>query len=1235
MSCMRLIARIRSCARHVGANLVGTAALRSGVLGSALFGAAMFGVGLLLIGGMAQDVLAQEVATELGPGPPSDDAGMDVEIEVRVGMTIVAPGKPLAGAWAAIVAPGEGPAEAASHALASNGDGRVLLHVPRSGGVLLVWARDHAPYATWVSGARSMPIVLDAPLRLAVDVRTPSAQPAANARVTTIVRMSIAGARPGTPVTHEYQITETTDDAGHAVLQGLPDATLRVRADAEGFVGAEAFPVRAGKAPLMLALRRGATVEGRAWLIPGGAAAEGIRLRVGERETTVRADGTWAIDAIPPGSAQVELVSPNLLIRSVPALVLRDGERRAGIDLELMRTSILTGRLVDRDEQPIERASLTLLWPSIGTPWSGLRMEFEDVIGPGDAGAFRLTGLPPADGIALEIRAPGRAPRIVEGIALVPNEKLGPLVVVMGRGALIAGRVTDPGGAAVEGARVEARPIGDADGRDAADVAITGPGGVFLLDGLPAVPVRLRVTPPPGAPWRGASFGPFSPGAETATRPPPLILPIGHALRGFVIGAPPRATGVIEAANGEVFSFALDAGTFDVAGLPPGDVYIEILDADGYGGARADARVPAGWPLELKWRDAATVQLRLEGRGGRLITRAELIAEPRRRTGDESDNAPLPRELSSAEGSLDGKFKLALEPGRWRVTARAGGLVGFAEVDVDPTSGAAATIAMVQGETVSGDVASDDGGRPVEGALVTVTSFGDAGAPAATTLSDARGHFRIEGIAPGIVRVKIEARGHATFLSRPQAVQRAASLDIGRVELGPGTTLIGVVHDAAGVPSRGAAIVFVHDAGTTVNGTTDLHGRFRLEYLAPGGGVVEVAGRSRRVDLPVGTPETRIEIDLGDGTVLRGRATTDGRPEAFARISAWVRISAGGQSSEPIEVRTHADAQGRFELPPLPAGEIGIEVLAADAETPWETEFTLAQSANEWIDLELPAGGVSGAVLQAAGNGVPGARVWLWSVDAEGALERVVGRTQTVAEGRFRIDRIPAGRFVLEARRRGYGEGRSAVFDVSAGAFSYGAEIRLGDESVLAGQIVDGRGVPVAEGWISATPYEDSSVRVRIRVRAGADGRVALHSLTPGDYEVAVGGPGRGRVELGVLRLTVGTTDLGQLTLEAGGALRITVFQPGYVPAVGERVTLRDLIGRTPEPWRDARDPTVSRTSTRLRVTDTNGTVLVPDLAPGLYLISLADVPEPTEFTVRVRAGEVTAVSLWAPPFTD
>ena len=37
---------------------------------------------------------------------------------------------------------------------------------------------------------------------------------------------------------------------------------------------------------------------------------------------------------------------------------------------------------------------------------------------------------------------------------------------------------------------------------------------------------------------------------------------------------------------------------------------------------------------------------------------------------------------------------------------------------------------------------------------------------------------------------------------------------------------------------------------------------------------------------------------------------------------------------EPVEVTAHADAHGRFELPPLPPGPIGVEVLAADAETP-------------------------------------------------------------------------------------------------------------------------------------------------------------------------------------------------------------------------------------------------------------------------------------------------------------
>ncbi len=198
----------------------------------------------------------------------------------------------------------------------------------------------------------------------------------------------------------------------------------------------------------------------------------------------------------------------------------------------------------------------------------------------------------------------------------------------------------------------------------------------------------------------------------------------------------------------------------------------------------------------------------------------------------------------------------------------------------------------------------------------------------------------------------------------------------------------------------------------------------------------------------------------------------------------------------------------------------------------------------------------------------------------------------------------------------------------------FGVTVDLTLEAELAVEIVDERGLPVAGGWISALPaapaapgggVAPAAARVRSRARAAADGRALLRSLAPGFYEAAVGGPGRGRQELGVLRLIDGLTDVGRVMLEAGGAMRINALHPGFVPASGVRVRVEDLFGRDPRVPGDRLPRGFGSDATAA-----DGTLLVPDLAPGFYRVWLEGDDAESAYMIPVRSGEVVSVALWA-----
>ena len=70
-------------------------------------------------------------------------------------------------------------------------------------------------------------------------------------------------------------------------------------------------------------------------------------------------------------------------------------------------------------------------------------------------------------------------------------------------------------------------------------------------------------------------------------------------------------------------------GVFEMDGLAPGEALVEILSAEQEGGARTRVLLPAGWPLSLRWSEAAPVIVRLRHEGRQPVTTATLRFEPR------------------------------------------------------------------------------------------------------------------------------------------------------------------------------------------------------------------------------------------------------------------------------------------------------------------------------------------------------------------------------------------------------------------------------------------------------------------------------------------------------------------------------------------------------------------------------------------------------------------------------
>ncbi len=191
-------------------------------------------------------------------------------------------------------------------------------------------------------------------------------------------------------------------------------------------------------------------------------------------------DGRWRLDSVPPGADGIELrlIHPDFVSDGAPArgwpgrsprlAALRDQSDRQ----VLLRGLALEGRVIDEQGRPIEGAQIEdttrRLRPS---PLTWCR--------PTDAqGCFRVH-LPRGSHLSLAAEAAGYVAEIQE---VAPDPDRPPVEFRLVRGKHLRGRVVDPSGHPIEGARVTALGV--------SPKMIVGPGGKRVI--APEIPFRFE-----------------------------------------------------------------------------------------------------------------------------------------------------------------------------------------------------------------------------------------------------------------------------------------------------------------------------------------------------------------------------------------------------------------------------------------------------------------------------------------------------------------------------------------------------------------------------------------------------------------------------------------------------------------------------------------------------------------------------------------------------------------------
>ncbi|KFE69477.1 hypothetical protein DB31_6452 [Hyalangium minutum] len=584
------------------------------------------------------------------------------------------------------------------------------------------------------------------------------------------------------------------------------------------------------------------------------------------------------------------------------------------------------------------------------------------------------------------------------------------------------------------------------------------------------------------------------------------------------------------------------------------------------------------------------------------------------------------RLASTGVTDAQGRARLASRPGGYQVAVRAQGY-GPVLRDVVRPYGEARTLmrlSLEPGQTLTGHTVEADTPDPLPLVELVLTAHGrklerwqDAAAPAeerAYASSNARGDFRVEGLAPGNYTLEARAVGYARTELRPVKVPSVGPLT---VELRKAGVIEGFVVDAQGHPAAGAEVQVggrVPEVATTGEG-----GGFSVE-VEPGDHTVSARRGSEAGSLPnsiiIGAGKTvrDLRIQLGQSAVLEGRvvANTAGTPIEGARVDVSPYRKSGDSG------RAVTDGSGRFSVGGLAPGSYDVVASAPGFSTVSRSGLTVASGERFSLELKLTGtGAVEGSVRDRAGQPVPGARV-LGGSRWGGLLGEAPAESRTDAEGHYRLEGVAAGELFLSARWEGAPMGSVQQAEVKEGSTTK-VDLTLDATGTVEGV------VRAAQGALPPEPLSVNAVKATLsrsemdvtQAETDATGHFRL-VLPPGPYEVwLVSGkrlphllPKRVQVEAGKTVQTELTWTPPEEKPTEGG-IRGIVLEPDGTPSVSAFVTLSvegprsryrmestDAAGRFSFSF-DSGDPVTSSARVRLKARNGGRTGEVPGVKPG------------------------------------
>ncbi len=443
------------------------------------------------------------------------------------------------------------------------------------------------------------------------------------------------------------------------------------------------------------------------------------------------------------------------------------------------------------------------------------------------------------------------------------------------------------------------------------------------------------------------------------------------------------------------------------------------------------------------------------------------------------------------------------------------------------------------------------------------------------------GRFRIEGVAPGPMMLVVRAPGYRQRMHEIVMTSKGAAGGVVQIRLDAARPLVGVVVDETDRPIEGARVALMAegDMRAALFGRlftrTDEEGRFRIES-PPTQGTLAVIAAAEGYPTLFGEAEPGTELRL----VLRGGARVTvrlvekdtGRGIEGATLMAMFAEKAGLDNDDMSYAAGDTDHRGEAVFnarpgvlgmlffshpehgsgafsPALPSGMLASVIEGPEDVKVKKPSTTLVFKVQKGITI-------SGRVLDADGNAIPGARVSSLGGMGLGA------KVRADAEGRYVLrGQTPSVQMVI-ARSPGYVQENPMLQGAEPdGRGEIEHDIVMLRAATVTGRVLGPDGVPLAGVRVKLGSQQASTMVAAFMGGSGqsitsSDGRYVLADVAAGDKMYVMA-----RIE-GYLdgRSAEFKVKAGQavkapdLTMQRGARFRVKVLAPDQTPVAAARV---------------------------------------------------------------------------------